>query len=392
MFRFYIILFALLAACSQHKDEPAELEYLTVRIEKELDNLHHQLKNHIEDYNFDKDSSSVIRLLYDIYGSNKNIRAASYVNEKGILLYSVPEMSDVSGINISHQAHVDYVLKKHKPVLGKQFRAVQGFNAVTMTEPLIVEDTLHSFYSMLLSPQYLFSDIVDDYPYLDSCDVWVMQKDGTILYDEDIEEIGKNIFKDEYYCKLPGFAHIIDTITQTPHGVISYKAGGKHTQKLAWQSVRYLTADWIIVIEYPEKDRVFKRKPQMIGLKNSQDALIELSENQLFLDFIEANDERSVEEMMKLFFDDFPGLFAIQWIDNEGYNKVGFPLHNLNYLGHKLWTKCKSPNILQALKDKNISRFEEYISNDYQASFYSVPLYNNSKYLGMVYFAELNIK
>lgn len=390
----FLILLALSVwvSCSDYSKEPPELEFLTVRIEKELDNLYAALENHVDDYSLQTDSTYIVNFLNDIYKSNRHVRATSYVNHNGVLQYSVPMMSDVRGIDISYQEHVKYVLDNHEPVLGKQFRAVQGFNAVTITEPVLDSDSLHSFFSILISPQYLINDIVEDYPYLDSCDVWVIEKDGTIIYDKHIEEIGKNVINDCEYDNLREFDFLLDSVTGNKSGFLVYSPADNKKQNVVWRTVEFFESEWIVVVEFPCGEEIYARTPDILGIPSSEEALINLSEKELFLDFLADADHRSMGDMMKNFYDKCPGIFAIQWIDSSGTNQIGFPLYNLNYLGHQIRNTCKSPNILYALEHRTIYNFDEDISEDYFASFYSVPLYRDKKYLGLLYYAELHVK
>ncbi len=384
-----LITMALLTSCNSNKEEPPELEFLTVRIERELDNLYGILNDFCSDYNYSADSSYLVEHLTELYHSKRHARAASYVNAEGALLYSFPTMSNVYGVDISYQEHMQYMMRTKEPVLSKQFRTVQGFNAVTIGHPIVADDTLHSIFSLLISPQYMVEDIVDDYPYLDSCEVWVIEQDGTIIYDMHIEEIGNNVLKDREYCLINGFKELVDSIMSHDHGFHVYAPQNNIEQNVAWETIEFLNTKWTIVIEYPRGHKIMNRTAAVLGIPSPQEALINLSENQLFLDFVHASDDRGAEEMMKDFYDHCSGMFAVQWVDTLGQNRIGFPQHNMNYLGHKLHTKCKDLNILNAIKNKTIYNYDEYLSEDYFVSYYTVPLYRNKQYLGLLYYTNL---
>ncbi len=388
----FFILTSILVSCSPQTEEPAELEYISIRIEKELKKINASLKEYAQEYDGKHDSNNITDLLENICKSDYNIRAASFVDCNGVLMYSLPSMSDVYGLDISYQEHVQYVLKNKKPVLSKQFRAVQGFNAITIDQPVIKSDTLNSIFAVLLSPQYMFDEIIKDYPNLDSCDVWVIEKDGTIIYDSDIEEIGRNIYQDQEYKKLSHFDLLIDSIDNLEKGVITYSPKESCRHKVAWETYSYLNMEWIIVLEFPIDKPIIRRIPSELGIRNSEESLIELSENELFQSFLWNDDQQSVQEMMKNFYDYCPGIFSIQWIDSNAVNRCGFPMHNVNYLGYQGNTKSLNPNILNAISKKSIQEFDEYIANDYIASFYTVPVYYENKYLGLIYYNKLSVK
>ncbi len=391
MMKIYTILIALalLVSCNNNSEVPPELEFLTIRIERELDDLYGMIKDSKNDFDLNGDSAYVVDVLNQFYKSKKYARIASYSNSDGILMYSLPSMTNVFGIDISYQDHIRYMMEKKKSVLSKQFRTVQGFNAATIGEPVVVDDTLHSMFTLLVSPQYMIDDIVDDYPFLDSCEVWVMEQDGTIIYDMHIEEIGKNVLKDKEYSRINGFSELVDSIMSKNNGFHVYAPQNNITQNVAWERMEYLNTKWIVVLEYPRGNQIMNRTASVLGLPSPQEALINLSENQLFLDFIAANDERGVEEMMKDFYDQCTGMFSVQWVDSSGQNRIGFPQHNLNYLGHKIHTKCQDLNILNAIRYKTIYNFDEFVTEDYFASYYTVPLYRNKEYLGVLYFTSL---
>ncbi len=383
---------ALLASCSNNQEEPAELEFISIRIERELGNLYDILEDYVDSYDLNQDSLFLVDYLNEIYKTSKYARVASYVSNEGVLLFSAPAMSKVSGIDISHQEHVKFIIDNLEPVLGTQFRSVQGFNSVTLSEPVLQKDTLHSFFSILISPQLLISDIIDDYPYLNSCDVWVVEKNGTLIYDKHIEEIGKNVLEDESYSSLEGFKGLVDTIFSSPNGVVSYSPQNDISQNVAWRTVEFLDTEWIVVLEFNDEKPIVFRTPEILGIKSSQEGLIDLSENDLFLEFLANGDTQCAEDMMKNFYDDCPGIFSIQWIDSNAQHRIGFPLHNLNYLGHNLRAKCTNANLLYALHHRSLYNFDDYISEDYYASFITVPLYRNKKYLGLLYYNQLQMR
>ena len=104
---------------------------------------------------------------------------------------------EYEGLNISDQDHVIRLQETQAPVLSLAFRAVEGFDAAALQWPIFAPDgELSGSVSMLIRPGSLLATLIAPQVQGFPIDVWVMQPDGLVLYDPDVEEIGRNLFTD----------------------------------------------------------------------------------------------------------------------------------------------------------------------------------------------------
>ena len=87
--------------------------------------------------------------------------------------------------------------------------------------------------------------------------IWCMDADGTILYDENPEEVGKNLFTDEMYANYPELRALGEEMRQKSWGVGYYRffasAGGTVIYKIAaWESLSPAGGvNWKLVAAFP---------------------------------------------------------------------------------------------------------------------------------------------
>lgn len=87
--------------------------------------------------------------------------------------------------------------------------------------------------------------------------VWCMQDDGDILYDEDPKQVGKHLFTDAMYAKFPELLAFGDKMRNKPLGIGYYsflsRGEGPTIYKIAaWDTINQESnANWKIVVTYP---------------------------------------------------------------------------------------------------------------------------------------------
>lgn len=84
--------------------------------------------------------------------------------------------------------------------------------------------------------------------------VWCMQGDGYIVYDEDPRQIGLNLFSDALYANFPELLEFGEKIKAAPYGVGYYSFLSKDESRLtykvaAWDTIN--TLGWKIVVTHP---------------------------------------------------------------------------------------------------------------------------------------------
>ncbi|MRR17588.1 MAG: hypothetical protein EG826_14155, partial [Deltaproteobacteria bacterium] len=147
------------------------------------------------------------------------------------------------GKNISGQKQVRRIIKTGKPVLSRVFRAVEGFPAVDAEYPVLTPAGKRiGSVSILFHPEKMIGSILVPLLAGTPVDVWVMEKNGRILYDLDEMQIGLNLFKATLYKPYAGLLRVGRRIAANPEGSGVYKfpsgTSPEIVQKKAfWKSV-----------------------------------------------------------------------------------------------------------------------------------------------------------
>jgi hypothetical protein len=195
------------------------------------------------------------KMLGDLCRSYPYAANCTVIDRNGRIALAGPEkLRDFEGSDISSQEHVIRLRDSKKPVLSKAFKAVEGFEAVTLLHPIFSQQgEFAGAVSMLIRPESMLSNVIT--PVLGEAPVeaLVMQTDGRILYDKDKEEIGLMLFEDPMYKPFPQLLAVGTMICKEKTGAGSYdfRQGGseKMVKKDAhWYTVGLHGTEWRLVI------------------------------------------------------------------------------------------------------------------------------------------------
>lgn len=107
--------------------------------------------------------------------------------------------------------------------------------------------------SMLIEPEVFFEDIFTEILTDPEFDVRIVQNDGTILYAENLEEIGKNLFQDEGFSDYIEHPELAKAIVQEKDGseeyiVLSTEADTAVREIVIWNSVFFHGTEWKLIL------------------------------------------------------------------------------------------------------------------------------------------------
>lgn len=197
------------------------------------------------------------RLLASFINENPDVVDASFVDGNGFLRQIEPsEYKNLENADISKRDHVIAMLKTRMPVFSSGFPAFEGFLAVDLAHPLY--DGRKNFVgsiSAFIRPELLIDPLLKKSVIPAGHELWIMQPDGMIIYDQDKEEIGRMLFKDPMYADYANLLELGRQIASKPAGKGSYifvAAGTKEKviKNMAWQTVRLHGREWRIVLAY----------------------------------------------------------------------------------------------------------------------------------------------
>ncbi|NQV17754.1 MAG: cache domain-containing protein [Armatimonadetes bacterium] len=319
------------------------------------------------------------------------------VDLDGIITIMEPDpYNKFEGADISDQEHIIQLRKEKNPVLSKAFRAVEGYTAVVFEYPVFSQKKeLLGSVNMLIRPEFFLREIILPEIKGIPIDVWIMQPDGYILYDLDVEEIGRNLFEDELYKPFTELLEIGKKISKEEKGSGQYSFFNegftkKVVKKTHWTTLEFYGTQWKIVMTQVENpDESSKKTLSGLGIKSYKENLKTISEDADLLKLISENDKDKIIEKFKEFYDANKGIYSVQWLDQNYTNRFGFPPeHSLdNY--HFSEQKEAERIYIDAINARLATSFKDDLFEGKRGHFKLFPLHYNEQYFGMIYYIIL---
>ncbi|MGC9444047.1 MAG: hypothetical protein ACP5E9_03825 [Candidatus Methanospirareceae archaeon] len=321
------------------------------------------------------------------------------IDQNGTIVAAEPETYQESeGLNISDQEQVIRLHETQKPVLSRAFRAVEGFDAAALQWPIFAPDgELSGSVSMLIRPQSLLGTVIAPEVQGFPIDVWVMQPDGLILYDPDVEEIGRNLFTDPLYQPFPELLAQGADIAANASGTGSYTFLGRGMSAPVEKSASWVTTelhgtDWrVVVTQVVAGDAsTAQRGLSELGLLSMDAALSALTQNEELQRAILTGDRNKTLRIFQQFYEANPGLYAIQWADASCINRFGYPEENsLTNYDCRTGRTPASEQLVAAIEAREATSFEVPLIEGKTGRFVVVPLSAGDEYLGILYTIQL---
>ena len=234
------------------------LERFVPNLQHNLDRIDGSLAGLIEISKVDVGKESEIRkVLGALLDENLNIFEAAFVDSKGFLRYIEPgEYKNFENTDISNQEHIIAMRKKPTPQFTSGFTAVEGFLAVIIAHPLYNSGKhFAGRINLVIRPELLIDSLLKKNTIPDDYELWIMQPDGMIIYDQDKDEIGKMLFNDPIYSDYGNLLELGKKIASIPAGEGSYifpapESKEKVIKNAIWQTVRLHNREWRVVLAY----------------------------------------------------------------------------------------------------------------------------------------------
>jgi len=201
------------------------------------------------------DRDKVRALLGDFSRRHPSIVACGLVNFEGHFETLEPDdYRKYEGVDFRSQEHIKGTFKRKKMVFSKVFPRLGGVKAAAFTCPVIPPGGKFSAtLCVLVKPEILISGVVMPMVKDEPVEIWVAQEDGLVVFDQDADEIGRNIFFDNLYKPFHHLVVLNHRIRSEKRGSGSYEyyaAGTKTIVKKSaiWDTVALHGLEWRVVV------------------------------------------------------------------------------------------------------------------------------------------------
>ncbi len=166
-------------------------------------------------------------ILSDLYLKNADLVVnAATADASDILLAVQPSnYSGIIGEDIEVQEQNLYMHRTMRPALSNLIPLVEGFPGVVLVAPIFDEnEELIGSLSLVIQPYQLIRPIAESIINSTGYSMWAMQTNGTLIFDPDPAQQGKNLFTDPIYADYPNvqaFAHQVAD-SESGYGTYSY--------------------------------------------------------------------------------------------------------------------------------------------------------------------------
>lgn len=272
--------------------------------------------------------------------------------------------------------------------------AVEGFQAVDIQYPIFSEDnTFIGSLSMLIRPEHIFADLIKPIIKGIPVNIWVMQKDGIILYDRNEEEIGRNLFTDEIYKPYENLRILGQEIIDKKTGLGSYTFLSDTMTEPAekqcfWETVGLYDMQWKLVLT-SVLSGAEAPKGSKESLKYIQKNLKKFVQQIDLLAALSENDEEGIKKCFEDFYATYPYIYSIQWADTSATSRFGFPpehsLLNYNYRETRDGINEQYQKFISTVENRESVIFEKNLLEGDSAIFILEPVFSPDQYFGIIY-------
>ena len=300
------------------------------------------------------------------------------------------------GKDISAQEQVKRIRKTGKAVLSSVFRTVEGFPAADAEYPVMnTGGQMLGSVSILFHPEKLLSPVIVPRVQGTPVNIWAMEKGGLILYDIDKPQIGLNLFTSALYQPYLGLVRLGRRIAAEPTGKGVYKFRSGSAKKIvkknaSWQSVSLYGTEWRLVAIHVEHESPVSGTGISVPAATMERKLESLSTQNSLITALATGDKNKGMQLFRFFYADAPGIYSVQWMDERGINRFGYPQENsLADYDYNANRTANDQDILRILSERKPSVYETPLIEGRTGIFTFRPLFQQERYLGMVYFIRL---
>jgi len=147
------------------------------------------------------------------------------IDLNGTILEVAPEeYSFVLGERIDHQEHIVRLLSTRRPVGLAYIESVEGFYAMDFASPIFDEEgRLIGAVTVLVNSTVLFGEALAPHQPGGGAEIWAMTPSGTIIYDSDFDQIGRNTFTDPLFAELSDLLAVAERVKMERSGKGGYR-------------------------------------------------------------------------------------------------------------------------------------------------------------------------
>lgn len=250
----------IIAACSSSNDPvqempPTELNSLKIWVNSDMSSLNAKLKRYADSIKVNPtDTTNIRKAMQQLFGQLEFGFDITFISPENIItMVEPPEYSAVINKDLSDDENLLLMLQRKDLTFGSLFPANEGIWGAMVACPIYQDDQFLGALSVLIDLNEYLKDLIADLKLKEGLHISVFEKSGTVLVGRKNEELGKNIFFDEYYDDYPDFRSVCEKAAQSISGDSEYEytneQGQKKIREVYWNTISLYGIQWKILSE-----------------------------------------------------------------------------------------------------------------------------------------------
>lgn len=334
-------------------------------------------------------------ILATFYQRNRDVVDCATVDLAGRMQVIEPAAYRKSeGADISGQEQVQRLWKTGQPVLSEAFRAVEGFDAVDLEQPVPGPDRKPlGSVSVLFRPEETLGRVIAAQVQGFPLHVWLAQADGRILAATEKADVGRNLLRDDLAGVGAPLRALADRIGTRKAGSAdpSLPSGGRRSgrDQVSWDTVGLYGTSWRLVVVHEDGSAPAAAASGQEE-KAADAALARLAQRPVLVKALAAGDEAQVMALFEAYRKENPGIYSIQWVDATAVTRFGYPpdnsLKNYSFRSRRL---PSDGEFVAAIERRQQATLTVPLVEGKKGRFLLVPVRTGNRYLGMIYTIHL---
>jgi hypothetical protein len=196
-------------------------------------------------------------ILSQAAASDPIIMNSAATDTNDILVNVKPDTYNVVGDDITNQEQQLMMRQSLQPVMSNVIMLVQGFPGVVLVAPIFdSKDQFMGALSLVIQPSLLVNESIASSG-ATTYSMWAMQTNGTLIYDPDPTQQGKNLLTDPIYADYPEVQAFTRQVAAQQSGYSTYQYYVKNldqtqsqvvSKEAYWITVGIYGTEWRLVI------------------------------------------------------------------------------------------------------------------------------------------------
>jgi len=158
---------------------------------------------------------------------------------------------EIQGASLTQESVAKEAMKSGQPGYSGLYKTQEGFQVIGNVHPVVSGSTVVGAMESAFTPYDLIHDIRITLVSAPE-EIWVMDQDGTVIYQQDSGTVGKNVLKDDSFSKFNNFQSACKTMAGSESGEVNYTYFATGTtnpvDKTAyWTTMKIYDKSWKII-------------------------------------------------------------------------------------------------------------------------------------------------